>query len=116
MVKINTFFAEWWSGPTSADRQGQNTVNPRLLKHASFPECQKLLSISCQGKNSGKISAIGIAVKCHFNKKMTLKTDSSCTFVLTIHSNVHYMNVIFLTPEAGGRGVYSVLNAVAMAT
>jgi hypothetical protein len=25
MVKINTFFAEWWSGPTSADRQGQNT-------------------------------------------------------------------------------------------
>jgi hypothetical protein len=27
MVKINTFFAEWWSGPTSsADRQGQNTV------------------------------------------------------------------------------------------
>jgi hypothetical protein len=26
MVKINTFFAERWSGPTSADRQGQNTV------------------------------------------------------------------------------------------
>jgi hypothetical protein len=25
MVKINTFFSEWWSGPTSADRQGQNT-------------------------------------------------------------------------------------------
>jgi hypothetical protein len=25
MVKINTFFffADWWSGPTSADRQGQ---------------------------------------------------------------------------------------------
>jgi hypothetical protein len=27
MVKINTFFAEWWLGPTSADWQGQNTVN-----------------------------------------------------------------------------------------
>jgi hypothetical protein len=26
MVKINTFFAEWWSGPTSADWQGQITV------------------------------------------------------------------------------------------
>jgi hypothetical protein len=26
MVKINPFFAEWWSGPTSADRQGQNTA------------------------------------------------------------------------------------------
>jgi hypothetical protein len=26
MVKINTFSAEWWSGPTSADRQGQNTI------------------------------------------------------------------------------------------
>jgi hypothetical protein len=29
MFKINTFFAEWWSGPTShfasADKQGQNT-------------------------------------------------------------------------------------------
>jgi truncated hemoglobin YjbI len=32
MIKINTFlgrvvafFTEWWSGPTSADRQGQNT-------------------------------------------------------------------------------------------
>jgi hypothetical protein len=25
MIKINTFFAEWWSGPTSADQQGQNT-------------------------------------------------------------------------------------------
>jgi hypothetical protein len=25
MVKINTFLAEWWSGSTSADRQGQNT-------------------------------------------------------------------------------------------
>jgi hypothetical protein len=25
MAKINTFFAEWWSGPTSVDRQGQNT-------------------------------------------------------------------------------------------
>jgi hypothetical protein len=25
MVKINTFFAEWWSGPTSADRKGQST-------------------------------------------------------------------------------------------
>jgi Na+/melibiose symporter-like transporter len=29
MVKIYTFFAEWWLGPTSADRQGQNTAfNP----------------------------------------------------------------------------------------
>jgi hypothetical protein len=26
MVKINTFFAEWWSGPISANRQGQNTA------------------------------------------------------------------------------------------
>jgi hypothetical protein len=22
LVKINTFFAEWWSGSTSSDRQG----------------------------------------------------------------------------------------------
>jgi hypothetical protein len=28
MVKINTFFAVWWSGPTSAERQGQNTALP----------------------------------------------------------------------------------------
>jgi hypothetical protein len=27
MVKMNTFFAEWWSGPTSADWKGQNTDN-----------------------------------------------------------------------------------------
>jgi hypothetical protein len=26
MVKNTTFFAEWWSGPTSADQQEQNTV------------------------------------------------------------------------------------------
>jgi hypothetical protein len=25
IVKIDTFFAEWWSGPTSAERQGQYT-------------------------------------------------------------------------------------------
>jgi hypothetical protein len=29
MVKINTSFAEWWSGPTSADRQRQNTTDRR---------------------------------------------------------------------------------------
>jgi hypothetical protein len=31
MVKINTFFAEWWSEPTSADRQGQNTADGIIL-------------------------------------------------------------------------------------
>jgi hypothetical protein len=31
MVKINTF-AEWWSGLTSADRQGQNTVRGMCCK------------------------------------------------------------------------------------
>jgi hypothetical protein len=30
MIKINTFFVEWWSGPSSADRQGQNTALDKM--------------------------------------------------------------------------------------
>jgi hypothetical protein len=38
MVKINTFFAEyWWSGLTSADRQGQNTVKDPILQSLECP-------------------------------------------------------------------------------
>jgi hypothetical protein len=41
MVKINTFFAEWWSGPTSTDRQGKNTV---LRNRNAHPICHVLFT------------------------------------------------------------------------
>jgi hypothetical protein len=47
MVKINTFFTEWWSGPTSADRQGQNTANPAGIRQCgNLSYFRELLSSS----------------------------------------------------------------------